>query len=630
MSCKNDADWEGSYVYKDNCVKWEDLTDLRKDFNTLWDLLKKEDKENGNKYGYRGEEESVKEQIEPLATIEGFFGLRYDNSLALDEIYFYITAGTILDRLKWLGTQYSYDHQPNGKNFGPWIVWLKDPCHGCTVFRFVNADASYPRHIYCNSQYIPNIDSDAWRLQCIWSSNGCNYPGEVLGDWQQYCHINWDWRDPQYWQQYLRDVADKLFVKGPICVPIDDPCTVTRQWCCGMYAIAHYTEEDAWGEGCDFNGPCEEVPGYVCRRLKYVSLGVTTSNPGEEVHGLFNQDGSSGWDNFFCCPNQITGGQLKGHVTQKIAAVHLTDIWDRTNTMVGDKTLRKCFYNQCKYYQNNEKKYRWVHKENVPMFASGSTADIMDRKETCENCEKVSVGQNICACNFNDINAMLDEYNSATCSCQNEGENKGKSLTNFGDVNNCDCCKTKCCCDCKCTEELTKAECEKKQCKKNGPKWVGVYEKGQSKDDKKLGDAKPCGCYQQGDTAYPDISCMTTCGSTAACCTKNPCACSMMTKCDCDDKNGTWHGFRSNGTPKYCGDQDVDVDGCKRSCGVCAVNQSTCACDCCPSESGCDCGSGCCCCGRDQKPTKQNNTCVCVSSKCPGGSGTGGSFPGNK
>ncbi len=506
MACKNDAEWEGSFVYKDNCVKWEDLTSLREDFNTLWDLLKKEEKQDGDKYGYIGEDNRVKEQLEPLATIEGFFSLRFDNWGEVDQIYFIITAGTILDRIYALSQSYSYDHIPQGTNFGPWIVWLKDQCHACTVFRFQNADIKYNRSIICNYNYIDNIDNPAWRGQCIYSFNGCNYPAEVLGDWQQYCHINWDWREPQYYQSKLINVAKKLFNEGPVCVRWDEPCTVTRRWCCGLYAVGHYTED------CNFNGPCEEIPGNVCRRLKWVSLGVTSSNPGEEKHGYYPYNsGVSTWDSFFCCPNQITGGQISGHVTQKISAIHLTDIWDRTNKMVGGKSLRKCFYNQCKYYQNNEKKYRWLHKESVPMYASGSTADIMDRKESCQNCDKAAVGQSICACNFNDINAMLDEYNSATCSCQNEGENKGKSLTNFGDISSCNCCKTKCCCDCKCVEDLTEEECKKKKCKRTGPTWLGVYQKGDSTNDEKLGDAVECGCDKIPPCDPPKPCCKTAC-----------------------------------------------------------------------------------------------------------------------
>jgi hypothetical protein len=590
MSCKNDQDWESSYVYKQQCVQWYQLVTLREKFNEFWDLLKKEEKQNSVKYGYRSNtDKSAQEQTtNDLATINGFCSVRFNEAGNYDEIYFKITSGSILQRLNGLGSSYSYANPVGGQvaNYGPWIVYLKDPCYGCTGYRFQNADIPYRRSIVCNDISINNIDSDAWKAQCIWPS--CTGSGTVISDWQQYCHFNFDWRSS--YAEKFGDVAKKLFAKE-ICAPFGDPCTVSRNYCCNEYALAHYTEEFMNHSLCPQNETAiatgSPLP-YRKRRLKWVSLGVTLTNPLDEEQPFDD-------DTFFCCSNSITGGVFEGHVTQKISAIHLTDMWDRINTMVGSKPLRKCFYNQCKYYQENDKKYRWLHKQSVPMYAGGSTPDMMDRKDTCQNCDRTSVGANICACNFNDINALLDEYLAMECSCEGESKYKGESLVSVGSVEDCNCCKTKCCCDCKCEDDITQEECLKKSCKKNGPKWLGVYEKGDSKDDKKMGDNKPCGCWEGGDEPdpkFPDVSCMEICGESAACCDPKTCECSTKTKCECDDDKGEWQGFRTSdgsyknttwkkGDPKNCGDDDIKEKIPCGALGACcgnAANSEDCYC----------------------------------------------------
>ena len=593
MSCKNDQDWEGSYVYKTDCVQWTDLVTLREKFNEFWDLLKKEEKQNSVKYGYRTEtDNSAKEQTtHDLATINGFCSVRFNEAGNYDEIYFKITSGSILSRLEGLSSQYSYANPVGGQaaNYGPWIVYLKDPCYGCTGYRFQNRDIPYGRTIVCNDQSI-EIDPSTWKAQCIWTlSGGCDASSgaTVISDWQQYCHFNFDWRSS--YAQKFGNVAKELFAQGPICVPKDDPCTVSRNYCCNEYALAHYTEEGMDHSLCPENETAIATGGplpYRRRRLKWVSLGVNLTNPQDEEQPFDD-------DTFFCCNNSITGGVFEGHVTQKISAIHLTDMWDRVNTMVGGKPLRKCFYNQCKYYQEEDKKYRWLHKQSVPMYAGGTTPDMMDRKETCENCDKTSVGANICACNFNDINALLGEYLAMECSCEGESKYKGESLISVGSITDCNCCKTKCCCDCECLDDITQEECLKKSCKKNGPKWLGVYEKGDSEDDKKMGDNKPCGCFEGGDEPdpkFPDVTCMEICGKKAACCyDNNGSCCETLTKCDCDDKKGTFHGFRASdgsykgtswkkGDPKNCSDEDIqEIPDCGRTSACC--NTETCICD---------------------------------------------------
>lgn len=577
MSCKNDQYWEGSYVYKQQCVRWTDLVTLRTKFNQLWDLLKIEEKEDNVKYGYRTEtDESAKEQTQhDLATINGFCSVRFNEDGNYDEIYFRITSGSILQRLAGLGSQYSYDNQvgEQSANFGPWIVYLKDPCYGCTGYRFQNRDIPYTRSIVCNDQDI-DIDPDGWKAQCIWTLNGgCDTSSgaTVISDWQQYCHFNFDWRSS--YAEKFGDVAKKLFYKGPICVPVGTPCTVSRNYCCNEYALAHYTEEymDHWS--CPENQTAiaggatsvSELP-YRMRRLKWVSLGVNLTNPQDEEQP-FNDE------TFFCCDNSITGGVFEGHVTQKISAIHLTNIWDRVNAMVGGKPLRDCYYNQCKYYQTYQNKYRWVHKDFVPMYASGDTPDMMDRKETCENCDKVSVGVNICACNFNDINALLGEYlYYARCYCY-KGKYEGEYLINVGSTTDCDCCVGCCCCDCVCCEDgdISEEECKEKKCEKNGPTWMGPYKKGQSSGDEKIGERRPCGCSEYKDPVFPNVTCQETCGTTSACCAKegDGCACWEVTKCQCDAVKGRWQGYRTTPTElgsisKSCSDSEVEsISGCK-------------------------------------------------------------------
>ena len=186
---------------------------------------------------------------------------------------------------------------------------------------------------------------------------------------------------------------------------------------------------------------------YRRRRLKWVSLGVKLTDPVDE-----NPPEESG-PFFFCCTNAITGGIFEGHVTQKISAIHLTNIWERVDNMVGDKTLRLCKYEKCNYHPKDNKNAVWKFKETVPMYSQNPLiADIMDRKmspnstgiPSCSNCDKPSVGASICACNFNDVNSLLSEY-LKTCVCTggpkaDEEDLDAKSLTVFGPVSTCTCC----------------------------------------------------------------------------------------------------------------------------------------------------------------------------------------------
>lgn len=467
MSCKNDQDWEGSYVYKQDCVQWTDLVRLREKFNQVWDILKKEDRQDNVKYGYStDEEENAKEQTRhDLATINGFVSIRFNEAGDYDEIYFRITSGSILQRLERLGSEYSYDNQVGGQsaNFGPWIVYLKDPCYGCTGFRFQNADIPYTRSIACNCMdgggyggCFPSIDIDppGWKAQCIWTlSGGCDTSrgATPISDWQQYCNFNFDWRSSPYYQNKFGDVASKLFAKE-ICAPVGKPCTVSRNYCCDEYALAHYTEEFMDHSLCPENEtaiaaglPFSAWP-YRLRRLKWVSLGVTLTNPQDEQQPFDD-------DTFFCCDNTITGGVFEGHVTQKISAIHLTNIWDRVNSMVGGKTLRTCEKEKCQFDPENPKeKDKWHFKATVPMYVEGGgTPDILDRKipdqfppSPCQNCDRVDVGDPICACNFNDVNHLLDEY-LQTCECSSGNymwvkDKEYRTLSIYGPIDDCGCC----------------------------------------------------------------------------------------------------------------------------------------------------------------------------------------------
>jgi hypothetical protein len=465
MACKNDEKWEETYTYKGSCVKWWELVTLRRKFNDLWDLLKKENRQPNVKYGFStDEEENAKEQTEwSLADIEGFVSVRFDENGDYDEIYFRITAGDIIRRLNGLGSSYSYRNQVGGQSadFGPWIVYLNDPCYGCTGFRFQHADIPYRRTISCNCMNngdgcFPNIDIDpeGWKAQCIWNRDlGCDAErgATPISDWQQYCHFNFDWRSAPFYQTKFGDVAKKLFAKE-ICAPVEKPCTVARNYCCDEFALAHYTEEFMDHSLCPQNEtaiaagrPFNEWP-YRKRRLKWVSLGVTLTNPQDEQQPFDD-------DTFFCCDNTITGGVFKGWVTQKISAIHLTNIWDRVNNVLGGQTLRKCEYEQCDYHPEDNKDAVWKFKEKVPMFVeNGDAPDIMDRKNnpnstvpSCNNCERTDVGEPICACNFNDINGMLEEYLGARCTCIGgtraavEDINE-KTLSMFGPVDECSCC----------------------------------------------------------------------------------------------------------------------------------------------------------------------------------------------
>lgn len=563
MACKNDTTWfETASAVKDECITWGYLLTLRFVYNDIWDLLKIEDRQKQFKYGYiDDEEDGQREQIEGLADIEGYFSVRFNTDTGnFDSIYFRINGGGIRQRIEDTAGKYLYNNGVNTKKFSPWIVLLKDPCFGCTVFQYDHVDIPYPRGITCGGQNIYDIDdTDAnnYNARCIWSHITCNnIPGDNPME-DGLCHIDIDWKEENgnnnNTQNKIGDTAKNLF-PSTICVDLaNDPgCHYLITWCCEQAAFGHYTE---LGVMCQ--EPTQLGPGFVERKLKWVSMGVG------DASGIESPQPQS-WDYY------KSRNSFQGHVTQIIRAAHLTDMISKLESALGGKKNRQCSQKKCGWDEEGNISEVWINDESI------SFDDIKKRLKTegggpsaCDKCDKPATSSPICACEWNDLEKLMNEYLWSACECKGNSTYVGETCIGMGDLKDCNCCETRCCCDCVCEDNITEEECLKKECTKNGPKWAGIYEKGESKEDEKIGTAQPCGCYEGGDPKS-DSKCLETCGIVSACCPKlgDGCDCWEVTKCQCDAVNGRWQGYRTPTTDggeisKNCSDKDVmAISGC--------------------------------------------------------------------
>jgi hypothetical protein len=593
MACKDDSNWfETASAVKDNCITWGYLLTLRFIYNDIWDLLKIEDRQEEFKYGYTDDEEDgQREQIEGLADIKGYFSVRFNSSGDYDEIFFRINGGTILERISDIEGKYRYNYGVNTEKFSPWIAWLKDPCFGCTVFQYDNRDVPYPRGITCNGDIfdIDDSESNDFNAKCIWTESGCDSIDYDKAMEDGLCHIDIDWKknngNNNDTQQKLGETAKNLF-PHTICVDLDnDPgCHYLITWCCSQGAFGHYTEGTEWTNQPPVFcvDPDPENSGWIERKLKWVSLGIG------DVSGIDSPQPRS-WDDY------LFRNSFQGYVTQIIRAVHLTDMIDKLKKALDGKKNRQCSQKKCGWDENTNISEVWINDEGI------NFDDIKKRLKTegggpsaCDKCDKPATSSAICACEWNDLELLMKEYRDSACTCLEGSTYADEKCIGMGDLEDCNCCKTRCCCNCECIEDVTKAECEKLgedgKCKYGGPTWVGIYEKGESKDDKKIGKAQPCGCFEEGDPKFPDKTCKADCGELAACCSPGQprdlltgeitdpswkcsckdhpacnCCCVELTKCECKARGGVWKGLDDKGKGKDCYSICFEGD-CTESC----------------------------------------------------------------
>ena len=285
MACTDDSLWDGGgFVSAGNCVTWDSLIGLRTSYNSVYDLLSIEGRQTGHKYG----DAPLKEEIEGLATIQGFFSVKLDQSQTVQEIYFKITGGDILTRLASIGTNYTYKGSP----YGDWIVYLKDPCFGCTGFKLDASNNPYARSVRCNNTEVANIDDPTWRGQCIWKRSG-SCPVGALADGASICNLNEDWRDATEAKDKFESFAQDMAHIYENCYDVSATCELDPiPFCCAgsVQAVGHLTEEGTPAFDCGTVVPAvlgsSGASGSVYRWVKWVDIGQ---------NGSLGQDSSSAW-----------------------------------------------------------------------------------------------------------------------------------------------------------------------------------------------------------------------------------------------------------------------------------------------------------------------------------------------
>jgi hypothetical protein len=673
MSCKNDDNWQesGSYTKKDDCVIWMKLVEIRLKYNSIWDILKREERQagglslEGRKYGWElmsycqdfydpdscnGQKgNNRREEVEELAEIKGWIKIEldyplagnpvympdtpeYENSYEISWIDFIIAPSTILSRLNDFGladtggakctkepAKYYYLNPPfNTDGHGEWIVYLKDPCFGCTgfliysfsfggykkqdlIYRGQEIDVIERYYKHGNVENCP-ISRHFQPLNYIGAGNQSpgdgtigGSPGEVIRDWKKVCNFDVEWKVPSSRDKYIKS-AINMFPGKIRCFYEDDPFTTKIEHCCGTWLVAHWSEEwDTPDQGSNYKlCPQDEVPAtgpvkrWVRRRIKYIDIhppnGSFTSPNGKTIT---NSDHT-----------------FKGHVTQKIKAFHLNDVWSKIQGTKSGTKLRLCKLEKCEYWANPEDKSKlWVYGDTVEI--KGEEETLQQRKSSgknCDECKDAQVGAPICSCQWDDTDHIVIDFNKQTScknilkeGCKKDGEypGAGPPYLSFGptDCQNktpCSECMGTCCYDCKC-EQMTEMDCLNVKEAKNlekapkvGPKWIGIYGYQDSCDKcKRRGTAKPCGGWKKEDKTEDDISPnvqdFELCGTTAACCfddghkeESKHCTCEVLTKCECEEQEGIWQGVEyledePSVKGKGCAHKEVKV---KEICGL--------------------------------------------------------------
>lgn len=632
MACKNDDGWPegGSFTQIGQCIDWPKLVQVRESWNKVWEYLKREERAPEYRYGWGSSSGSQyapsswntgcknrREEIEDLADIRGYISIRLDYYGNIDAVAFVIDGGSILGRLSRQGSACSsqscggcagqeslYEYNPGtNRGMGQWAAYLKDPCHGCTAFQLSHVCDVRKEDIVYQTAILDVIEdyygkgpNTACPINRHWQwLYNPNSPG-VLQGYPNICNVAVEWRAQG---MPIFQSALSLFPAKQKCADEQDPYTSIVQSCCGVNAIAHWTEEwDPADQGSAYyQCPKDEIipgalaPGNIrrfCkRRIKYIDL----------YHGFY------------------------GDVTQIIRARHLNHIWGMFSGL--SQTLRKCSENKCEFKQSNDKKDTWVYKDWVPFRGTEKSLDVRDAGGKCDKCEQPAGGQSICSCEWDDLKHFLDaEMKPVGCldewrsTVKGPRKGDGDPYLQYGEIDGapteCSACKGKCCYDCKC-EDMTENDCmnikEVRKLKKDpeiGPMWMGVYgqQTGTIIDDgctgcKKRGQPRPCNAWEKGDTHDPEMTYFEMCGAKSACynmqyeidydtleqqgdyiCLESEegkecradeckCCCETVTKCQCDAMEGEWLvpplQYLKDGKSLTCADLCKEPSTCKEN-----------------------------------------------------------------
>lgn len=389
MACKNDQTWEdwgdkgeenptlslgwngNNIVWKQECVYWSHLLQLRNLYNQVRDECLKYGIElmlptGRPKYGEPGH----REEIEPLATINGFFSIKMTGgqSPQFDETRFIITGGTINDRIPAPNPDYEYA----ANDYGPWIVYLKSECYGCGGWELERSGDHYPRYRCCYGNYCADMDPLEWKSQ--------NYVGRTTEG--GICNLGREWGD-----NYM-DMVEHCMALSPRfqCVCDDyPPCDDYRNECCQQDVMWHFSNfYDVLGpSGATYGDPNCNVDALQCPTI-YEKRGIKW---------IGSHEPSSGY---------------QGYVTQVIKAKHLSDIWTAIQpALTGQHRVGRDWY-YCK--DRNDKKWNKDASVNWETFRY--------RFEQCQKCDAPPAeSEPICACEMNDLAYVLNKMLNNTCIC---------------------------------------------------------------------------------------------------------------------------------------------------------------------------------------------------------------------
>jgi len=365
--------WDGSnIVWKQECVYWYHLIQLRELYNQVWDECNKYGMElklptGRNKYGEPGH----REEIEQLATIEGFFSIKMTGGASpqFDQTRFIITDGTINDRIPAPNPDYEYA----ANDYGPWIVYLKSECYGCGGWELDRSGDHYPRYRCCYGNSCGDMDPLYWKSQ--------NYVGRTTEG--GICNFGREWGE-----DYMDMVDHCIGLSIPKTQCVCDswpPCDEERNECCQVDLAWHYSNFfDTLGpSGVSYGNPDCNANAEDCPQ-NYEKRGVKWIGSHEPLSGY------------------------KGYVTQVIKAKHLKDIWDAIKpALTGKHRMGQDWY----YCQDRNDK-KWGKDDSVDWET------FRYRFEKCQKCDAPPVAsRSICACEMNDLAYVLNKMLNNTCTC---------------------------------------------------------------------------------------------------------------------------------------------------------------------------------------------------------------------
>jgi hypothetical protein len=385
MACKDDSSWPNAgTATKDECVTWNELITLRKKYNQVVDELDKYNIKlmlaNGRaKYG----DSSHNEEIEPLATVNGFMSIKIDTSGNFEETRFIITGGTINDRIP-SNADYDYNHS----DYGDWIVYIKSDCYGCGGWKLEEGGDHYPRYRCCggNASTCGDMDSSSWKSQ--------NYVGRSVDS--GICNFGREWAS-----NYM-DVMNACISACPktMCVCDTWPnCGQEVSECCNINLKYH------WSNHFDFLGPVGI--GYGSPNCNVDATLCPQNHEKRGIKWIGSHEPSSGYT---------------GYVTQVIKARHLTDIWAAIEPAFGGGNRTGDDWNYC----SGDDKV-WKKDNNITL----SHLQLRD----CEKCCRPGSGEPICACQVNDLMHVLTKMLNMTCTCDGKtsaDQWKGKTMFKIG------------------------------------------------------------------------------------------------------------------------------------------------------------------------------------------------------